>query len=119
VLYTSTSISLAFIEILVHSDESELPPNLFVVNIEINDSAPIYEFPDSDLPKEWREPEDLQLKKLGDKFFADQKFLGIKVRSAVLPDEWNILLNPQFPSFKDYVKITSIDPLDIDKRFLK
>ena len=38
-LYTSENRSLASLEVLVHVDEGELPPDLYVMTIEIVDSA--------------------------------------------------------------------------------
>jgi RES domain-containing protein len=117
-LYTSLSVSLSMLEILVHSDESEIPPQMFISQLKIAEKAPICEFPDRLLPKTWREPGDLQLKILGDRLMADKKYLGCKVRSAVLPGEWNILLNPLFPGFIDLVKVNKIDKMDTDIRLL-
>ena len=48
-LYTSVNISLALLEILVHADESEIPPKMFVSHIQIADCAPIYLFPAAEL----------------------------------------------------------------------
>src|SRR4051794_4547055 len=69
-LYTSESRALAMLEILVHVEEAELPPNLFVMTIEIDDAAPVYTMPDVDLPADWRIPENLSLKQIGDKFLS-------------------------------------------------
>jgi hypothetical protein len=106
----------AYIEILVHVDESELPPNLFVLTIEIDQRAPILNFPDNDLPTNWRHPENIELKEIGDRFFRENKFIGLKVKSAVMPNQYNIILNPQFPGYHNYVRITNVEPLAVDQR---
>lgn len=115
-LYTSESRALAMLELLVHVDDSELPPQLFIMTIEVSDESPFYEIPESDLPADWRRPENLLLKELGDHIFSEKKFIGLKVRSAVLPKEFNYVLNPLFPRFYDLVKVTEIEDLERDGR---
>jgi RES domain-containing protein len=117
-LYTSINVSLAMLEILVHADESEIPPKMFITQIEIAGTAPIYMFPEDELPKNWREPDNLQLKVIGDRLMAEKKYVGIQVKSAVLPGEFNVLLNPMFPGYTDLVKINKVDPLETDLRLL-
>lgn len=115
-LYTSESRSLAMLELLVHVDESELPPNLFVMTIEVDEIAPFLEIPDSELPKDWRVTENLLLKEKGDSIFNKREYIGIKVRSAVMPQEYNYLLNPLFPKYYDLVKVISIEDYIRDER---
>lgn len=117
-LYTSLNVSLAMLELLVHADESEVPPQMFISQIEIMEKATIYEFPDQELPKAWREPGNFQLKMLGDRMMAEKKYIGFKVRSAVLPSEWNILLNPLFPGYAELVEVRTIDKIETDIRLL-
>src|SRR5437763_11186216 len=96
-LYTSEHSALAMLEILVHVDEGELPPDMFIMTIEIADTAPVFTIPDEDLPADWRVPENIALKEIGDKLAMEKKFLGIKGRSAVLPDAYKYVLNTPFP----------------------
>lgn len=115
-LYTSENRSLASLEVLVHVDESELPPDLYIITIDLVDDAPIYGVQDEELPQDWRDPENIALKVHGDKIFNENKFLGIKVRSAVMPEEYNYILNPLYPGFHDMVKIEAIAAFTVDKR---
>ena len=115
-LYTSMNSSLALLENLVHFDESELPPRMFVMHIEIDEAVTIYQFPDENLPKNWRQPENLELKEIGDKLIKSNQYMAIKVRSAVNPEEYNILLNPLFPKYYDHVKVISAESYNIDQR---
>lgn len=117
-LYTSTYASLAMLEVLVHADESEIPPQLFISQIEISEAAPLYQFPEEELPKNWREPDNLSLKKLGDRLMREKNYIGFRVLSAVLPREYNILLNPLFPGYTDLVTIKWIDKLKTDTRLM-
>ncbi len=118
-LYTSENPSLAFLEILVHTDLPELPPRMFIITIEIDDKAKIMEIKDADLPKNWRLAENIILKEKGDQIFKENKWLGIKCRSAVLPAEYNYILNPLFPDFHSLVKVVKVEPLEVDDRLMK
>ena len=115
-LYTSENEALAMLEILVNVDLTELPPNMFVMTIQIDDRASFYTVPDKALPKNWRLPENIFLKELGDTILMEKKFIGIKVRSAVMENSYNYILNPLFPSFYDLVEVTKVHNLEIDKR---
>ncbi len=118
-VYTSENPSLALLETLVHIDESELPPNMFVMTIEIDDRAPIFNFPDADLPPNWRHPENIGLQEIGDRVLSKNKFISLKVRSAVMPNQYNIILNPQFAGYNNYLRITSVELLEVDQRLKK
>ena len=115
-LYTSENRSLALHELLVHADESELPPDLFIMTIEIDDGSPIYEVKDDELPPDWNLPENIAVKALGDKLMAGNRYIALKARSAVMPFEYNFILNPLFPDFSKFVKVLKIEDYQVDKR---
>ncbi|TKK70928.1 RES domain-containing protein [Ilyomonas limi] len=115
-LYTSEHSALAMLEVLVHVDESELPPDMFIMTIAVADNAPVFSIPDDSLPANWRIPENILLKEMGDKILMEKKFVGIKVRSAVMQDSYNYVLNPLFPNYYDLVKVVEVKPLAVDKR---
>lgn len=114
--YTSESRSLALLEILVHVDIEDLPDNLFVMVIEIAPEAQLLEISDSVLPINWREPDNLALKSLGDSILSKNQHIGFKVRSAVLPAEFNVILNPKHPDFNILVKVVKSEEFEPDKR---
>jgi len=118
-LYTSENRALAALEVLVHVEESEFPPNLYIMTIDINDSAPVYEVKDSELPKDWRQPGSIDLKAMGDKLLVDNKYIGLKARSAVMPNEYNYILNPLYPGYNILVKVIDVEYLKVDGRLLK
>ena len=117
--YTSENEALAMLEILVNVELTELPPNMFVMAIQIDDDAPFYKVPDKTLPKNWRLPENIFLKDLGDKIFKEKKYIGIKARSAVMENSYNFILNPLYPRFYDFVKVIKVHKLEIDKRLIR
>ena len=115
-LYTSENQALAMLELLVHIEESELPPDLYIITLEVDENVPILELKDEELPKDWRLPDNLVLKNIGDQLLLKKHYLGFRVRSAVMPEEYNLVLNPLFQDMNKLVKIISIDRLDVDQR---
>lgn len=115
-LYTSEHEALCLLELLVHIDEDELPGQLFIMEIEIDDNAPIYTFQLKDMPPDWRLPENIRLKQLGDEIFKKGKYIGISAPSAVLPQSYNYIFNPGHKDFHTMVRIKKIYPYDVDAR---
>ena len=118
-LYTSMNSSLAYLETLVHFEEADMPPNLFITTMEVNDDSLIYELPDAEYPANWQTLDNLENKLISDILMREKKFLAIKVRSAVNPTEYNFLFNPLYPGYNDKLTIKSIEPIVIDARFIK
>lgn len=118
-LYTSMNSSLAYLENLVHFNESDVPPGLYIAAIEIQDNALIYELPDTQYPKEWQMPDNPENKLTGDEWMRTKKYLAFKVRSVINPSEYNFLLNPLFSGYHDLVTIVSIVRLNIDARLIR
>jgi len=118
-LYTSENSSLAYLETLVHSDEAEYPPGLFIVKISIDDKAPFYQLKESEYPDDWLQLELLENKMLGDGLMKEKKFLAIKVKSAINVSEHSYLFNPLFPRFYDLVKVVDVTEIKLDERFTR
>lgn len=119
-LYASMNSSLAYLETLVHFNETDVPPNLYITAVEIKDSdTMIYQLPDSDYPTTWMEPDNLENKIISDQWIRENEFLAFKVRSAINPSEYNFLMNPLYPGFHDKIKVHSIELLDIDTRLIR
>ena len=117
-LYTSENSSLAYLESLVHFDDTEYPPQLFVMKIEIDAKAPVYILKENEYPENWQRLELLVNKALGDSLMKEKKALAIKVRSAINVGEYNYLLNPLFPRFYDLVKVIYVTPIRFDERLV-
>jgi RES domain-containing protein len=117
-LYTSENPSLAMLELLVHLDPEEMPPGMYLMDISLSRSPRILQFSEADLPDDWREPDNLYLRSLGDRHLREGRYLGMKVPSAVMPSQYNIVLNPQHPSFGRCVRVEKVSPLALDRRLL-
>jgi RES domain-containing protein len=117
-VYCSESSSLAYLENLVHFDSDTFPPQLFIMKIKLDDQAPIYHVPDDDYPSDWLKVDLLANKKLGDDLFRKHNSLGIRIRSAINPDEYNILLDPLYPNYQNLVQLIGVKKIDTDSRLI-
>ncbi|NND32491.1 MAG: RES family NAD+ phosphorylase, partial [Saprospiraceae bacterium] len=118
VLYTSSHISLAFLELLVNVDSFQLYGSFQIVGIQIPEEVTIKYMAESKMPKNWRSNENMRpLRDLGTTWQKQSKFLVLAVPSAVIPFEFNFLINPGHDNFKK-IKIKTSSALEIDQRFL-
>ena len=100
VVYTSSSVSLATLELLVRLRRPHSVDPLVII--------PCY-FPEvliesldrRLLPPNWRDsPGPPQLQEIGNAWLVSRSSVVLEVPSAVTPEESNYLLNPQHPDFK-------------------
>jgi len=91
-VYTSTSIALASLEVLVHTDGLPILKGMILLTFEDDDHL-VEEL--KDLPDGWDEvPPLVGSKIVGDQFAEDKKHLALLVPSAIVPEEYNVLINP-------------------------
>ncbi|MEN9523743.1 MAG: hypothetical protein RL065_2120 [Bacteroidota bacterium] len=114
-LYCSENISLCMLEILVNIPHIILPKFMQLVQIKIPDNS-ILIFPKNELPSDWQSnPISFSTQKIGDIFLREEKYLAMKVPSSVVPNEFNILLNP-YHKLYNKVQVVETSPFSIDKR---
>lgn len=117
-LYTSESLALAALEILVNirPERIDFETERMFATIYIPDDLPIADFKIEDLPNGWNNDNPPPIiKTLGNKWLDSLETLVLKVPSAVIPSEFNYLINPKHPDFH-WVQIKSIEPFHFDKR---
>lgn len=119
-VYTAESRALATLEVSVHLDITEdLPGDRFYVEIEIPDDLEILEVPLKNLPKNWdAKPPILETQFIGDDFVLENNAAVLKVPSAIVPPEFNYLINPNHPDSKK-IKVISTEKMTFDKRIKK
>lgn len=84
--------------------------------IYVPDHAPIQQVSLQDLPENWNQlPINEACQSLGSTWYHAQKSLLLKVPSAVIPDEFNLVINTRHADF-DKVKIVDVLPFYFDKR---
>lgn len=120
IVYTSDSRALCTTEIAVHLPLGLMPENYNIVTIEIPDSVAITEIKLDQLPVNWNSiPHPGSTQIIGDKFVKQNKNAVLKVPSAVVPGDFNYLLNP---NHIDFDKITILNSADFgfdERLFLK
>tara|TARA_Y100001972_G_scaffold127745_1_gene185634 strand:+ start:18224 stop:18688 length:465 start_codon:yes stop_codon:yes gene_type:complete len=116
--YTASSMSLAYLEFLVHQFERDSwPQNMWVSEIEIKAPDSIIELVQEELPPTWKDIKyHGETQQITQKYFS-QDIIGIKVPSVIAPREFNVLLNPSYKKFQSDVNIQFKEPLELDKRF--
>ena len=118
-LYTSESRALAFAEIAMHIPMGIVPKDYFLISIDVPDTASILRLTDADMPADWRSnPHSNTTQQIGDQFVAENKLLVLQVPSAVVPGDYNFLVNPNHPKSSN-VKVIASEPFEFDSRFVK
>ncbi len=115
VLYTTSHISLAVLEILVNHNRNESPlvPSFHLLELEIPDNLQTIS-KKLQLKENWMK--DLEYTRfIGDAFLKDGRNLILSVPSVVIPEENNFLINPNHKQFKK-VNILQSRPYQPDKR---
>ncbi len=107
-LYTSTSRSLALLEFLLGRPSiSENPGDVYTVTIEIPDIASMTLVSVMDLPGHWQnEPPPAQLADIGTRWAKSRSTLLLHVPSTMIPQEFNVLVNPEHPQM---VEVSVVD----------
>ena len=115
VVYTSESLALAELEILVHLPTSRLPDSYVAFRAHLPDGA-VRALDRARLPSNWREsPVPRSVQAVGDAWLKSESSLALRVPSAVVPAEDNVLINPEHPRFEEVTIDGPLDP-DIDDR---
>ncbi|MGL5891594.1 MAG: RES family NAD+ phosphorylase [Bacteroidia bacterium] len=118
-IYTASSRSLAMLEFRVHlHDISQTPPDLRLLCLEVPERSVTVIDPELASPN-WRNyPSPGECMRYGAVQLLKQESLLIKVPSSIVPEEYNILINPLHPKMKQ-VKIVDCLPLLLDPRLFK
>lgn len=117
-LYTAGSISLACLEYLAHNFHVMQTNSLCLSKIEVSEDSSIQEITSNDLPKNWNEHsyEPFSTQQIGLDFSAQTQYYGLKVPSAIVPEEFNYLLNPLHGLHKETIIKEQITPFQMDRR---
>ena len=116
VVYTSSTLALAALEYLVHVDIEDAPDDLVAVAVEVPDDAVEGIVAVDDLPGDWNQLADHPAcARIGDQWAAEGTALLLRVPSAVVPEESNLLINPDHPRADDML-VVSIRPFAFDSR---
>jgi RES domain-containing protein len=119
IVYCAESRALAMAEVAVHLSLASLPDDFVMVEIDIPSDVSVKSFPLDELPENWNSfPHLLHTQKIGDDFDSLRESCVLKVPSAVVPGDFNILINPHHP---EAASIKIVDQMDFpfDKRIFR
>jgi len=110
-VYTSSAVSLAILELLAYIEDASLLPSYLLFRADFSDNL-IETLQDADLPSDWRAfPAPDSTKTIGDRWFHQGHSAVLCVPSAVVPLERNYLINPVH---RDFRKIKLSGPVDFE-----
>lgn len=118
VVYLAEHLSTGILEVLVHVDDRAHLAAFVAIEVEIPDPH-VEEL--SELPPDWRqlpEPYPESTQRLGSEWVLSLRSLALRVPSAVVPSEFNLLLNPRHPTMPE-VRVGQPQPLFLDPRLLR
>ncbi len=119
VVYSSLSLSLAALETFVHLDLSVMPDDLVSVAATLPLDADRCEHVElTSLPSDWKRPNHPALQEIGAEWVRSGRSLALMVPSAVIEDEWNVLINPGHSAATE-IRIDSPKAFRFDARMFR
>lgn len=120
VLYTGSSRSLSSLELIVHKGAVAPLEEYRVMVISIADDDYLFkQIQIKDLPPNWRTfAAYSKLQKIGSDWIVSQETLVLKVPSAVIPYEYNYIINTEHPEFSNKVHLARTEEYFWDSRLL-
>ena len=116
VVYTSESFALAALEMLVHTDSDLLPTDLVILSATIPDTISLQSLSLEMLPNNWRDlPAPPALQVIGANWIGPNQTVGLRVPSAIVGQEYHVLLNPAHPDFS-HIHWEDMGPFQWDPR---
>ena len=117
-LYTSENRALCILEFLAHTPKNIIPPDLELLSIEVPNNNLVSIKNIEELPIKWDSLEtNSTTQQIGRKHFEQSDCLGIIVPSAIIKQEYNIVLNP-LSRFYHHLEIVDNISIDIDERLM-
>lgn len=102
-VYTATSRALAALELLVHMEVRLAPSDFVLLPADLPEGS-VAALPPSDLPDDWRTvPAPAATRALGTRWAQQRSSLALRVPSVVIPEEDNVLVNPEHPDAREMV----------------
>lgn len=101
-VYCSQSISLCTLEWLSHNGLSVSSFSYYKFSIEIPDAL-IIKYTISDLPKEWKDTPSSNTNRdfAAKNFYDPNKYLAMAIPSVMVPEEFNLVINPLHTAFAE------------------
>lgn len=120
VIYAGSSRSLASLELAVHRGSIQPLANYKTMVISIaDDDHLVRQVSSNELPANWRTMAGYPaLQRIGSVWYTTQETLVLKVPSAVIPYEYNYMINTEHPDFGRCVQLVRTEDYFWDSRLL-
>lgn len=117
-VYSSSSLALAAIELFVHLEPSQQPDDLVAIAATLPEGEPAETMKPEKLPRGWWKDDFAPLRAIGDRWIGEKRTLALRVPSAALHMEWNVLVNPVHPASAK-IRIEAPQPFRFDARMFR
>ena len=114
VIYAASSLSLAMLEQLAHTETGRLPQGHAFIEITIPESASVETLALSGVA-DWKIDDLATSRAYGDRWLAEQRTCILLVPSVIVSTEYNVLINPSHAEFV-HVKASVPRNVNWDKR---
>lgn len=117
-VYASTSLALAAMELFVHLEPNLLPDDLVAIAAALPEGEPALRLEPDTLPPEWWTDNFEPLRLIGDRWVNEKTSLATAVPSAAVRMDWNVLVNPSHPAIGK-LSIEPPQPFHFDPRMFR
>ena len=121
VIYAGSSRSLATLELIAHktSIQPTIPYKVMVISI-ADDPDLVRQVNTRNLPTNWQSETTEQdaTQRIGSAWYIQKESLLLKVPSAIIPYEYNYVINTGHPDFISKVQLVRTEDYSWDKRLL-
>ncbi|HLI03037.1 MAG TPA: RES family NAD+ phosphorylase [Terracidiphilus sp.] len=116
-VYCASSPALAALEYFVNLEPNDAPGDLLMGAGSVPDAL-VETLSLDRLPRNWRALNNQACRDLGTEWAASNRSAALRVPSAVVDGDWNILLNPRHPGFAQ-IEIRTPRPFRYDERMFR
>jgi RES domain-containing protein len=118
-VYASTSLALAAVELFVHLEPGQAPDDLVYLSALLPEGEPARTLQAADLPPAWwTDAASATTRDLGDAWIAARSSLALLVPSVPIRAEWNVLFNPLHSRMNE-LRIDPPQPFVFDARMFR
>ena len=118
VVYCAEHPAGALVEFLVHLAHDLIPDTFQMLTIEADDEVGVSVVNVSDLPGNWQGSTQVS-RGVGNRWLAEGTTPLLRVPSAILPDTWNLLINPLHPDAARTLRVIKAQHVPLDGRFIR
>jgi len=117
-VYCSSSLALAAIELFVHLEPNLQPDDLVSIEARLPEGEPARKLRLDELPPDWWTDDFEPLRTIGDGWIREKNSLALLAPSAALRTEWNVLVNPLHPAIAE-IKVEEPQAFHFDARMFR